>query len=66
MFIGGRVISGLGAAGNINGAISIISSSVPLDKSPLYTGMMVGFAQLGMIAGPLIGGVLTEHVSWRW
>ncbi|KAL1653189.1 hypothetical protein SLS61_004436, partial [Didymella pomorum] len=66
MFIGGRVIAGLGAAGNFNGAFSIISSSVPLDRSPLYTGMMAGFAQLGMVAGPLIGGLLTEHVSWRW
>lgn len=60
------MIAGLGAAGNFNGAFSIISSSVSLDKSPLYTGMMAGFAQLGMVAGPLIGGVLTEHVSWRW
>jgi MFS family permease len=66
MFIGGRVIAGLGAAGNFNGAFSIISSSVPLDKSPLYTGMMAGFAQLGMVAGPLIGGLLTEQISWRW
>lgn len=63
MFIGGRVIAGLGAAGTFNGAFSIISSSVPLEKSPLYSGMMAGFAQLGMVADLLICGLLTEHLS---
>jgi|SRR5690242_7661775 len=66
MFIAGRVVAGLGAAGITNGAFTIISSSVPLDKSPLYIGILAGFTQLGIVAGPLIGGVLTEHVSWRW
>lgn len=66
MFIGGRVIAGLGAAGIFNGGFTIISSAVPLSKSPLYTGILAGFSQLGMVAGPLIGGLLTEHVSWRW
>lgn len=66
MFIAGRVVAGLGAAGITNGAFTIISSSVPLDKSPLYIGILAGFTQLGIVAGPLIGGVLTEHVNWRW
>lgn len=66
MFIAGRVIAGLGAAGNFNGGITIISCAVPLEKSPMYTGILAGFAQLGIVAGPLIGGALTEHVSWRW
>ncbi|KAH6611957.1 efflux pump protein [Boeremia exigua] len=66
IFICGRVIAGLGAAGLFNGALTIISSSVPLDKSPIYTGILAGITQLGIVAGPLIGGALTEHVSWRW
>jgi MFS family permease len=66
MFICGRVVAGLGAAGLFNGAFTIISSTVPLNKSPLYTGILAGFSQLGIVAGPLIGGVLTERVSWQW
>lgn len=66
MFIGGRVVAGLGSAGLFNGAFTIISSAVPLNKSPLYTGILAGFSQLGLVAGPVIGGLLTEHVSWRW
>lgn len=66
MFIGGRVVAGLGAAGIFNGGFTIISSAVPLNKSPLYTGILAGFTQLGIVAGPLVGGALTENVSWRW
>lgn len=66
MFIGGRVVAGVGAAGIFNGGFTIISNVVPLDKSPLYTGILAGFTQLGLVAGPVVGGVLTENVSWRW
>ncbi|KAF9694124.1 hypothetical protein EKO04_007850 [Ascochyta lentis] len=65
-FISGRLIAGLGAAGLFNGSFTILSSAVPLAKSPLYTGIIAGFTQLGIVAGPLVGGVLTERVGWRW
>ncbi|KAK8004428.1 carbohydrate esterase family 4 protein [Apiospora arundinis] len=66
MFIGGRVIAGLGSSGLMNGAMTLIAGAVPLAKRPLYTGLMIGFAQVGLICGPLIGGALTEYSSWRW
>ncbi|KAK7910990.1 MFS multidrug transporter [Apiospora marii] len=66
MFIGGRVIAGLGSAGIMNGAMILIAGAVPLEKRPLYTGLMVGIAQLGLVCAPLIGGALTEYSTWRW
>jgi MFS family permease len=29
-------------------------------------GILIGFAQIGVLSGPLIGGVLTQYVTWRW
>ncbi|KAK8137671.1 MFS multidrug transporter [Apiospora sp. TS-2023a] len=66
MFIGGRVVAGLGSAGIMNGAMILIAGCVPLEKRPVYTGIMVGIAQLGLVCAPLIGGVLTEYSTWRW
>ncbi|KAF1944324.1 efflux pump protein [Clathrospora elynae] len=66
VLIVGRAIAGLGAAGIINGAVTILSGAVPREKSPLYTGLLIGIAQMGIVLGPLLGGVLTERATWRW
>ncbi|OAL45244.1 efflux pump protein [Pyrenochaeta sp. DS3sAY3a] len=66
MFIVGRAIAGLGASGLINGSMTILAGAVPIEKSPMYTGALLGIAQLGVVSGPLIGGVLTEYASWKW
>ncbi|KAL3464600.1 major facilitator superfamily domain-containing protein [Aspergillus heterothallicus] len=66
ILIVGRAISGMGTSGMVNGALTIIAGSVPMHKRPALIGAMMGFAQLGLVLGPLIGGVLTDKVSWRW
>jgi MFS family permease len=66
MLIGGRTLAGLGSAGLMNGGLNIIVNSTPLEKRPLYTGIMIGIGQMGLVTGPLIGGALAEHVTWRW
>ena len=66
MLIGGRVLAGMGAAGLFNGGLNIIANSTPMEKRPLHTGIVIGIGQLGLVSGPLIGGALTEHATWRW
>ncbi|KAK4222657.1 hypothetical protein QBC38DRAFT_518686 [Podospora fimiseda] len=66
MLIIGRAVAGLGAAGIINGAITIVSSCAPLEKRPSLFGLTMGFQQLGLVVGPLIGGAFTSYSTWRW
>ncbi|KAI1162533.1 MFS general substrate transporter [Nemania serpens] len=62
----GRAIAGLGSAGLFSGALLILAHSVPLATRPLYTGLIGGVYGIASVAGPLLGGVFTDKVSWRW
>ncbi|KAJ6613996.1 major facilitator superfamily domain-containing protein, partial [Mycena sp. CBHHK59/15] len=57
----GRAIAGLGCAGIFSGAMVIVAHTVPLQKRPIYSGMIGG-----IVAGPLMGGDFTDKISWRW
>ncbi|PQE23830.1 efflux pump antibiotic resistance protein [Rutstroemia sp. NJR-2017a BBW] len=64
VLIFGRAFLGLGAAGLLQGALAIIGYSVRLDKVPLYQGIVVSALGVSVCIGPVLGGVLTDHVTW--
>ncbi|KAJ5714091.1 uncharacterized protein N7483_011272 [Penicillium malachiteum] len=66
MLIVGRAVAGMGSAGVGNGALTIVSAMVPLEKRALYISITGSFGQLGVVFGTLIGGALTEYTTWRW
>lgn len=62
----GRAIAGVGSAGIFSGTISIMVYLVPLQKRPAWTGVLGAVFAISSVAGPLLGGVFTDKVSWRW
>ncbi|KZL70660.1 major facilitator superfamily transporter [Colletotrichum incanum] len=62
----GRAVAGFGSAGILTGSFVVVATAVPLRLRPIYTaivGLMFGF---GATVGPLLGGVFTDLVTWRW
>lgn len=56
----------MGGSGLINGGLQIIYQAVPDHKRPTIMSILMAFSQLGIVGGPVLGGVLTEFISWRW
>lgn len=61
-----RAVQGLGAGGLMVNAMAIIGDLVPPRERGQYQGIMAGVMSLAMIAGPLVGGFITDHLDWRW
>src|SRR3984957_10674657 len=61
-----RAIQGLGAGGLMVGALATIGDLVSPRERGQYMGYMMGAMTLAMIAGPLVGGYITDSFSWRW
>lgn len=61
-----RALQGLGAGGLMVNVMAIIGDLVPPRERGQYQGIMAGVMSLAMIAGPLVGGFITDHLDWRW
>jgi MFS family permease len=62
----GRCIQGVGGGGIITLTQVIFCDIVPLRQRPKYFPLVLGSWSVGSILGPVVGGILTEKVSWRW
>ena len=60
-----RAAQGLGAALLVPGSLAIISSSFPVNERGRAIGTWSGFSAITTAIGPVMGGWLIEHVSWR-
>ncbi len=61
-----RVIQGIGAAVMTPGTLAIIIRAFPAHEHGLAIGLYGGISGLGLIAGPVLGGVLVQGENWRW
>jgi EmrB/QacA subfamily drug resistance transporter len=61
-----RALQGLGAGGLLVGAIATIGDLVSPRERGQYMGYIMVSMTLAMIAGPLVGGYITDSLSWRW
>ncbi|HEY7235583.1 MAG TPA: MDR family MFS transporter [Gemmatimonadaceae bacterium] len=64
--IGFRAIQGLGAGGLIVTTQAVVGDIVPPRDRGRYQGIFGAAFGIATIAGPLCGGYLTTHLSWRW
>ncbi|KAE9369700.1 putative tetracycline efflux protein [Stipitochalara longipes BDJ] len=66
MLIVFRAISGIGGGGILTSVMITVSDVVSLEKRGRYQGILGMVVAIANSIGPLIGGIFTEKVSWRW
>src|SRR5438876_2441123 len=64
--IAARAIQGVGAALLVPGSLAIISASFDEQSRGQAIGTWSGFTAITTAVGPVLGGWLVEHASWRW
>jgi len=66
MLISFRALQGVGAGGLVVGAMATLGEIVPPRERGKYMGYFMVVMTLATVGGPLVGGWITEAISWRW
>lgn len=66
VLIGARIVQGVGAALMNPATLSIISATFPPHQRGMAIGIWAGVSALALAIGPLVGGLITEHIAWNW
>lgn len=61
-----RAVQGLGMGGLIALTQSIMGALIPPRQRGRYSGYMGAVMAVSTVSGPLLGGVITDNVDWRW
>ena len=61
-----RALMGVGGAMMWPAVLGMTYDILPADRAALAGGLIIGSAGFGNAAGPMLGGVLTDVLSWRW
>jgi EmrB/QacA subfamily drug resistance transporter len=66
ILIAARVLQGVGAAFMMPATLSIIMATFAPRERGTALGIWVGVSAMALAIGPLIGGLITEHLGWNW
>jgi len=64
--IAARALQGIGGALLVPGSLALISASFPAKDRGRAIGTWSGFTSITAAVGPVLGGWLIQHASWRW
>ena len=64
--IAARAFQGIGGAICMPLTLTLVSEAVPTDKRPLALGAWGGIGGLATAVGPVVGGAITQGLSWHW